>query len=78
MKFENKGLTYSILYSEEDSKKISEKFKLNVSGSGYLEVDKRDQEVVKFHFDDTPDVDSDDHIRMCKIFSKLYYKVYKR
>lgn len=78
MKFENKGLTYSILYSEEDSKKISEKFKLNVSGSGYLEVDKRDQEVIKFHFDDTPDADSDDHIRMCKIFSKLYYKVYKR
>lgn len=77
MKFINRGLTYQILYSDEDSKKISEKYKLNVNGSGFLEIDKRDQEIIKFNFDNTSTIESKDHYKMCEIFSRLYYKVHK-
>ncbi len=66
--------THKIFYTEEDSKFVKENKQINISGSGYIEVDKRTDEIVDFYFQDLEKYDEDELSKFFDLIKPLYYK----
>jgi hypothetical protein len=66
--------THKIFFTEDDTKIIREKKKIAVSGAGYVEVDKRDQDVVGFYFENFDAEDEDALAEFINLIKPLYYK----
>lgn len=65
--------THKIFFTEDDARIVKEKFDIQVSGAGYVEVDKRDQEVVGFYFENF-DAEEDELEKFINLILPLYYK----
>lgn len=65
--------THKIHFTEDDARIVSEKLNIKVSGAGYIEIDKRDQDVVGFYFENFV-AEEEDLSKFIDLIRPLYYK----